>query len=148
MITDKLENISLYKNIPDEAIRFIKGLNANTEEKRYEISENCYANVESYTTKDEDIAKFEAHKNYIDIQILLSGTENIYYTDKNTLSVAIPYNEEKDIEFYSNSIKPYNFLTLDGLNFAMIFPHEAHAPQVKQSSTHQKVKKAVIKIKI
>ena len=75
MIIDKLENISIYKNIPDEVIRFIKGLNTNTEEKRYEISENCYANVESYTTKDEDIAKFEAHKNYIDIQILLLETK-------------------------------------------------------------------------
>jgi len=40
-----------------------------------------------------------------------------------------------------------DFVTLDGTNFMMIYPHEAHAPQVVSESIST-VKKVVVKVKV
>ena len=147
MIRDKLENIDIYSNIPKVAKDFIKKLNIDIKSGRIVLSDDIYANIETYTTKMISDGKFEAHNKYIDIQILLSGCELIYYTDKSELSVNVPYDEEKDIAFYSQSVSKYPCIKLDGLNFVMLFPHEAHAPQICDRSPLE-VKKVVLKIKI
>lgn len=148
MIIDKLENISMYRIVPDHVVDFVKNLNGNIKIGRYEIIDKDYANVETYTTKKLANGKFEAHNNYIDIQILLDGNERIYYTSTASVSLDIPYNEEKDIKFYSDKIDKFDYVTLDGTNFAMIFPHEAHAPQISASECCSEVKKVVVKVKI
>lgn len=143
MITDKIDNISAY-DIPIEAINFVRNLSHDIELGRHVINENIYANVEKYNTKSVKNCRFETHRDYIDIQILLSGKENIYYTDVHGLNVAEPYNSERDIEFYSDDVSGSSKVTLDGSNFMLIYPHEAHAPQAGDGET---VLKVVVKIK-
>ena len=148
MIIDKIENIHRYHIIPDYAAEFIKKLSAATPEGRYELQGKNYVNVETYQTKKISDAKFEAHNDYIDIQILLMGRENIYYTDRTKLTETAPYNNEKDIVFYKEAVKAANYVTIDGTNFVLIFPNEAHAPQAAISDIPQNVRKAVVKIHI
>jgi len=147
MIIDKISNALNYSEIPEHAIKFIAGLTDNIKTGRYMLSDTDYANVEAYNTKKIEEAKFEAHKDYIDIQILVSGNERIYYTNTVGLIPIAPYNEDKDIVFYSDKVIGNDYLTLDGTNFVMIFPHEAHAPQVSVDINPKYVKKVVLKIK-
>lgn len=147
MITDKLENIDIYYNIPISAKDFIKSLTKDAELGRLNLSDDIYVNIETYKTKMPADAKFEAHNKYIDIQILLMGNELISYTDKSILTVKTPYNEEKDITFYSEVVNDYSYIRLDGSNFVMLFPHEAHAPQICDKIPSD-VKKVVVKIKV
>ena len=107
-----------------------------------------FVNVETYTTKSITDAKFETHNNYIDIQLLLDGNERIYLTSREGLDEIAPYSEEKDITFYKNPVKDADYVTLDGSNFVLIYPHEAHAPQVGLLDGGAIVKKAVAKIRI
>ena len=130
MIIDKIENIGNYPQIPEYIVNFIKGLSEDTECMRYELIDEDFVNVETYTTKFISDAKFETHNNYVDIQLLLDGEERIYLTSREGLNESAPYNPEKDITFYTNSIEQADFVTLDGSNFVLIYPHEAHAPQV------------------
>ncbi len=146
MITDKIEHISIYRNIPSEAIDFIKKLSSDISMGRYEISENIYANIEQYTTKNTSDCRYESHKKYADIQILLTGEEDIYYTDAKSLNISEPYNQDKDITFYSDKIKKAK-INLDGTNFVMLYPHEAHAPQAC-TNNHKNVLKVVVKVKL
>ena len=148
MIIDKLENLSMYRIVPDHVVDFVKNLKSDIKTGRYELIDKDYATIETYTTKNITDGKFEAHNSYIDIQILLEGKERIYYTSTSSVSVDIPYNSEKDIKFYSDKITKFDFVTLDGTNFAMIFPHEAHAPQVSIDRIQTEVKKVVVKVKI
>lgn len=146
MIYDSIDNIIFY-NLPNSVLNFVSGLSPDTEFGRYEICEGIYANIESYNTKLLNDAIFEAHENYIDIQILLDGIENIYYCHKENLDVKIPYNKEKDIVFYTENINNHEFVKLNGSNFVILYPHEAHAPQVSINNTPMQVKKVVIKIR-
>ncbi len=148
MIIDKITNIEKYIQIPVSIHEFIKNLSKETLCGKYNISDTDYVNIETYNTKQIDNAKFETHDKYIDIQLLLQGQERIYFADRVNLQEDKPYNIEKDITFYSNYVGNSDYLTLDSTNFVMIFPHEAHAPQVSSSGNLTEVKKAVFKIKI
>lgn len=148
MIVDKIENLKLYKEIPSSVVQFISQLNIdNIELGKYILSDDIYVNIEEYETKAIEDAKFESHDKYIDIQLLLKGVEDIYYTSRTGLNVDIPYSENKDITFYSDFVNKYPSIRLDSSNFMMIFPHEAHAPQVSINNSSQKVLKVVAKIK-
>lgn len=148
MIIDRLENISMYRIVPDHVVDFIKSLPKDVANGRYELIDRDYANVEEYNTKMLAEGKFEAHNNYIDIQILLDGAEKIYYTSTSEVCVDVPYDNERDIMFYSDRLDGYDSITLNGKNFAMIFPHEAHAPQIAIDDKKIKVKKLVVKVKV
>lgn len=148
MIIDKLENIHLYKNIPPAVVDFVKSINKNIPLGKQILSDDIYVNIEQYSTKLLEDAIFEAHDKYIDIQILLDGNESIYLADRTNLDVKIPYDTEKDIVFYSNATSNYPKVNLDGTNFIMIFPHEAHAPQVSIDNKRKNVLKVVVKIKV
>lgn len=148
MIIDNLNNISLYKNIPSCVVDFIKNLDTNISLGKHVLSDNIYVNVETYCTKQIEDGKFESHNDYIDIQLLLSGSESIYITSVEGLTILTPYDKERDISFYSDPLKGYSFISLNGTNFVMLFPHEAHAPQISPNKSCEEVLKVVVKIKI
>ncbi len=147
MITDKLENIQNYTDLPKVVLDFIKSLNIGIQLGKQILSEDVYVNIEEYSTKLVSDAKFETHKEYIDIQILLKGSEEIYYADNKELNVDVPYDTSRDIAFYSDRVAEYPKFRLDGTNFIILYPPEAHAPQVSIDEKPQKVKKVVVKIK-
>lgn len=149
MIVDKIEKLKLYKEIPSEVVQFLSELDINNIKLGKHVLSDCiYVNIEEYNTKNIEVASFESHDKYIDIQLLLKGSENIYYASRDNLSVKVPYDETKDIAFYSDSIQGYPCIKLDGTNFMMIYPHEAHAPQVSINGLTQKGLKVVVKIKL
>ena len=136
MIIDKLENAHKYPQIPLDALKkAISGLELG----RHELSDSIYINVEEYTTKTEN--RFEIHKKYADIQILLEGKERLDYG----YSKPAQYNEDRDFAFFDTDV--VSSIVLDGTNFVMLFPEEAHRPQMAINSP-AKVKKAVIKVKM
>lgn len=150
MIIDNLDNISLYRNIPNSVIEFLDNLDVgNLEYGKHVLDASTYVNIETYSTKAIENAKYESHDKYIDIQILLSGCEKIGVIDRNILSVSESYDNNRDITFYSEKINKDKTFLLNGSNFIMIFPHEAHAPQIAADfNTSENVIKLVAKIKV
>ena len=146
MIIDKIENISKYEQIPNYVVNFVNSLNLNTKIGKYELNNNEFVNIEEYETKNISKAKFEAHKKYIDIQVLLSGCERIYVKSIRDLRYPLLYDNNKDIMFFEDDIKNSDYVTLDGTNFVLIYPHEAHAPQVSPDNDACSVKKVVVKL--
>lgn len=135
MIFDKIENLDKYPQISEEIKKFIR--NCPKTCGHYEINETDFANIEEYTTKKE--SKFERHRLFADIQIVLNGEEKLFIGDAG--KVLVPYVE--DIEFLDG--KPTSSVLLDGTNFVMIFPDEPHMPQMALDKESH-VKKLVVKI--
>ena len=148
MIFDDLRNLEEYKVVPEEVLAFIHGLTAATPDGRYEITDRIYANIESYITKGETEAVLESHRKYIDLQFLLHGMERIDYINTDGLEMRGNYNPEKDIVFYKKTKAELGSLYLNGRNFAVFFPHDAHAPQITTFSLQENVKKVVVKIMV
>lgn len=112
---------------------------------RYEIEgDDVYLALQEYETKTIEICKPEAHKKYIDIQIVITGEENIGYADIQNTSKYTDYDSEKDIEFLNGEIE---FIKATPDNFFILFPQDAHMPSVAIAEPIG-VKKAVFKIKV
>lgn len=92
--------------------------------------------------RDRNEAPLEAHREYIDIQIVLSGTESYGVRDRNRCGTSCDgYDSERDIEFFEDKFE--NLITLHEGDFAVFFPEDAHAPLIGEG----KVKKAILKIR-
>jgi YhcH/YjgK/YiaL family protein len=109
--------------------------------------ENVYAEVQSYDTKPQSEAKYEAHRRYIDVQFVVSGEEYIGWSPIEKLNITTPYNTEHD---YLLGNAPANEVTLVRLNvgqFAVLYPFDAHAPRLSVGqATH--IKKIVVKVAV
>lgn len=145
MIFDKIENLRHYDIVSDKIIEFLFNLNENTPTGRYEIDENCYANVEEYNTKPIENCRFEAHRKYIDIQLLLKGEERLDVKSVDGLTPIADYNSEKDIVFFKETQETASVKLSKG-NFTLLLPHDAHRPQMNADNTSQTVKKVVVKV--
>lgn len=144
MIYDRIENIDTYgfdKVVTD----FIQTLTPDIECKKYVLNDNVYVNVEEYMTKD--FGYFEAHRKYLDIQLLLIGEEIIEYTPVFGLETRDKYDDTRDIEFFNNGNSVITPIKLEHGLFAVFYPQDAHKPQLKFKDC-QKVKKVVVKIKV
>jgi YhcH/YjgK/YiaL family protein len=131
----------------NKAFDYLKTLNPDSLAiGRYNLSgDDLYAMVSEYVSKNEEDAKFEAHRKYADIQYVISGEEKIGLEPLNESGISVPYNEAKDVAFYNIASK--NFRMANQKVFFVFFPQDAHCPGVKISE-NRKVKKLVIKVKL
>jgi len=149
MIFDKIENFYLYKNCHKEFYQveeFLKKVNENTKAGRYELKNGVYANVDMVNTRYE--GPFEAHKEYIDIQLGIIGEEIIEYTNMSGLEtyqddISRP---EDDLYFYNCPSKT-SFL-VDKNHFAVFFPEDLHKPLLVVNNRMREIKKIVFKIPV
>ena len=148
MILDSLNNAGKYISLHPrfaKAFEFIKSQDlANIEPGKYPIDgPELHASVSIKEGYSRDEAKFEAHNNWIDIQVCATGKEQMGWSSRERVSSPIgEYNAEKDVTFFSD--KPDTFFTLQAGQFAIFFPEDVHAPQIGEGP----LKKLVVKIKL
>ena len=114
---------------------------------RYELSSaGTYATVSIYTTKEPETAKYEAHRNYIDIQYVADGEEYIEIIPLEELKEGLPYDPRADILFFNDDTKGKKRLA-DKTCFFVFFPDDAHKPCLKTKAPSI-VRKVVVKIPV
>ena len=149
-INRKAFAVSYFKNRErwDKAFSFLKTSDLQgLELKRYDIDgDNLYAPVSEYLTKNEEDAKYEAHRKYIDIQYIINGKELMGVAPiSQKKEILEPYDSTKDIEFLTVT-GGENYLALPG-RFFIFFPEDAHRPGLKDGE-NSPVRKIVIKVKV
>lgn len=107
--------------------------------------DKAFLSASTYETKCWYDCKFEAHRKYIDIQYVVSGTEDIYLCDSASLKVKEDFTPGGDIAFYADC-EEYHVAHLSAGDFVIIYPGEAHMPCVAPAETPATVTKAVAKI--
>ena len=147
MIFDKLSNLHKYISLHpqfEKAVKFITDSNlAGIGNGRHPISgDEIYASVNEYMTKPDGF--LEAHRNFIDIQLITKGSEKIGFALLNGQQVKDEYDQQKDISFYYGDC---DYLTLVPGTFAIFFPEDLHKPGIAVQYPAG-VKKIVIKIKV
>jgi biofilm protein TabA len=129
------------------AFEFLEKLPASKPDGRYDIDgDNCFALVQTYTTRPLAQALFEAHRQYIDIQFLQAGRETLLWTPLAALTqVTRPYAADEDITFFANP-PHWTPINLQAGQFAIFFPEDGHAPSLEHGGPSE-VRKIVIKIR-
>ncbi|MGJ7030274.1 YhcH/YjgK/YiaL family protein [Niabella hirudinis] len=89
------------------------------------------------------LEKFECHNQFIDIQYVISGLEQIGWKPRqDCVAPNGEYNAEKDVQFYNDA--PDLFFKLAAGQFVIFFPEDVHAPMIGEGV----IKKLVMKIKL
>ncbi len=101
--------------------------------------------INAYTTEPEEKRRLECHRCNIDLQIVLSGSEQFGYTSRKMCESVSPYDTEKDVEFLRG---PFQRITVQKGEFCLLFPHDAHMPGLASEGTAGMVKKMVLKIPV
>ncbi len=98
---------------------------ANTAPGRVEIDgDNVFALVQEYNTKPKEKGFWEAHRKYIDIQYVVSGSEHMGYANLSQLDAG-DYDEAKDfLPLHGNG----TFILLPAGMFTLFFPQDGHMP--------------------
>src|SRR5688572_17410725 len=122
MVLDTLENadkyVSLHRNFA-KAFKFIRSVDLETiEVGKYEIDgKDVHAAVMVKDGGPAETAKFEAHRNYIDIQVCPTGTEELGWKPlSKCTSPKDEYNLEKDVTFYND--QPDSYFKMSAGQFA------------------------------
>lgn len=125
MIVDSIKHIRDYETLLPgigAGMDFVERAGA-LEVGRYEF-DGGYLMVQEGVTTPMDSGTFEAHRKYIDVQILLAGAEEVAWAERDCLDVAIAYDETKDAERLDGP-REHCILVSEGMFWAAL-PHDAH----------------------
>ena len=150
MIIDKLNNSDLYEFKNQKlkiAFEFLKSTDLESlADCRSEIQgDSIYVIKSKYKTKNKEDAYPEAHRKYIDVQYIMSGTETIGYAAKGSQKTYKEYDEENDYEFFEAEC---SYITLSEGMFAVFFPGELHKPGILHENSPEEIKKIVVKVSV
>ena len=150
MIVDSLKRSEIYEkgngNLKTGFELLKKLVEDNVEVGKYEAENGVYAMVLEYETKNPDEVKLENHRDYIDIQYLLTGIENIVVADTAVCDLVGEY--VPDAEFYAEPENKKQNIVLSGDVFAVFFPGDGHAPGLSFNKEPKTVKKIVVKVPV
>lgn len=149
MILGKISDLSVQTGLSSSLRAIIK--QALTRELvtldagRYEIDgEDIFINVMAFDTSAAESKRYELHREYLDIQILLSGAERIDFGLEGSAQQPDIYHEDDDYQLCDNLEQRQTVHMAPGM-FAIFLPNEPHKPGCTINDS-QKIKKAVIKV--
>ena len=153
MIYDHIKNIGLYKGLSpalDTALDFIASVRLPMDIGTTHLPHGVKAIVSEYVTKERNPKGYEAHLKYADVQFLLAGSEHLRCCPLEHLTPATDYDEAGDCRFYDEPSPsapgaPSVALRLGSGYFAVVFPDDAHIPQLAVDEP-EAVKKVVVKV--
>lgn len=146
MIFDSIDNLERYSSISPyikevaEALKK-KDFRSLPEGLYYTEKNKVLIQRQEYDTVIE--SRFEAHKKFMDLQIVLEGEEN-YEVMRILDKLPEGFDEAKDIGFFDGKKEGEVKLT-EGV-FVISFPLEPHRPRIAVDSKPRFTKKIVVKI--
>lgn len=108
---------------------------------RYELGDDIFALVSDNAARTPRRSKLEAHRKYIDIQYVVSGSDEIGWKAlADCKRVREKYDAKRDVAFYADA--PAAFVSVAPGSFVLFFPEDAHAPLSGKGN----VRKVVVKV--
>lgn len=148
MILDSLENSSRYELLHPafkKAFDFLRStdLSALKPGKIELEGDALFVNCAEFEMKQPDETAPEIHRDYIDIQLPLSGSEQMGYLPASELhNPAAPYQAEQDIQFFNDPVT--TLVNVQPGQFVIFFPEDAHQPGLGTGM----IRKLVVKVRV
>lgn len=149
MVIDKMKNASLYYGLGQrfqQALEWLANVDPDslTPGQRVDIDgDNVYATRFDVDTKAPADCKLECHRDYADIQYVVSGTEGVGYSLPDALLTQLS-EYTPDIQFFTTD---WDTITVRPGTFYIVWPQDLHAPRVALESPVP-VKVIVAKVKL
>lgn len=107
------------------------------------IDQQLFAIVEVAEGRTRAEAKLEAHRRYIDIQLVLEGVDEMGWKALSDCHQPLDeHNVQRDIRFFDDV--PATWIAVPPQHFCIFFPDDAHAPLVGSGV----IRKVIVKIAV
>ena len=107
------------------------------------VGDDLVAIVEHVSGRAREMARLEAHRKYIDIQLVLDGDEAMGWKPlADCHNPVSEHSEEKDIRFFHDA--PASWIAVPPDHFCIFFPEDAHAPLVGAGE----IRKVIFKVAV
>lgn len=146
MIIDKFDNIKFYGSLLNQLENGLSAIATlgQPETGRYEFDGGFFM-VQKGETKPMSEGTFEAHRKYVDVQIVVEGSEEIAWAEISDLKEEGMYDCEKDKAAYSGDESHVMKIT-EGMCY-IAFPHDGHKA-IRHTKEPQSYTKIVMKLPI
>ncbi|MEY3091121.1 MAG: hypothetical protein RL113_1437 [Pseudomonadota bacterium] len=114
---------------------------------RYELEDGMFVIEQCYRTKSREEGFFESHRKYIDMQVIVSGSEMMEFSDITNLTIETQYDEEKDLIVYNHS-KDTSVFKCGQNSCAIFWPEDAHMPCLDYQEKNGLLYKTVVKVPV
>ncbi|NPV78823.1 MAG: YhcH/YjgK/YiaL family protein [Firmicutes bacterium] len=116
-----------------EALAILHSLGPG-ESRRFSVDgERICAVLTRYMTVPAEEKLMEAHREYVDFQIVLSSSETILWADAADCKPVDNYSAERDIQFFAVPQEHQKVILTPGF-VAVFFPEDAHGPGIMSIS--------------
>lgn len=151
MVLDQLGQWRRYAGLSSRlapAFTFLEQVSTATPPGRYDLTgSNGHALVQAFTTRPATDIVFESHRQYLDVQYLVTGRETILWAPVATLRVVTQaYDPAKDCALYA-PVPTATAVRLNPGQFAIFFPADGHAPGLEWDGPGD-VLKVVVKVRM
>jgi biofilm protein TabA len=148
MIADHLRHARRYAGLLprlDRAIDFLATTDLTAlPEGRHELDgANLYVLVQAYTSKTPDQGRWEYHRHYGDVQLVVAGRERMGCAPLDRFTGGT-YDAQKDITFPDGH---GDFVELSAGGFVVLWPGEVHMPGMAVD-VPEPVQKVVVKFRV
>ena len=151
MLSDTLQNRESLPGLASHpvwnaAFQWIEEHAADAGDGAYDLGVGgAVVRVMEYDTKPPEQARFEGHRTMVDLQYTIEGAEGIEIAPSDRLTPDGDYDADKDVQFFhAPSLPEARVENVEG-RFCILFPHDAHRPQLRVGAI-PKVRKLVVKI--
>jgi biofilm protein TabA len=150
MIIDTVNNIQRYATMHPLfplVFEYIKTSNllALPNGKHDILNDDAFVLIQRGMGQTKAEAKLECHRKYIDIQLVLAGTDEMGWKPLADCKQAIDsFNISNDVQFFEDS--PLNWLSTPDNKFCIFFPEDTHSGMISEHHVHKAVFKIAIKL--
>ena len=149
MIFGNIKNLEEFDYLSDkikECFEFYKNNDMKKMEKgSHPIkADELFVNIVEYETTDPENRFWEAHKDYLDLHLMLDGIEQI---DLNFIDNMDLGSYKKEDDYQAMDGEKNSSVILNEGDFLICYPNDGHMTAIKVKDP-QKIKKAIFKIKL
>ena len=154
MVFDRLETSVAYAQLGRRfasALAYLRETDLlNLADGTHEVEEkDVFAIVQTYVAKPRAEGRWEAHRDYADIQLVVAGAERMGVTPMGSVRTEAPYDVARDVEFFAGDAGVGQFFRVDAGTFALFLPHDIHMPSLAvEDGRRDTVKKVVTKVRL
>lgn len=127
--------------------RRVQAVPVDTSE-RVELGDGMFALEQAYRAKPPADGRWESHRAYIDVQVIVAGEERMELADVRDLRVAEDFTPGRDVLFYHASDAGSSLRATAGA-VAVFFPVDGHKPSLAlDPAAPALVRKTVVKVPV
>ena len=116
------------------------------EKELVRVTDGIGVKLVEYDTTSPSACRFETHRDHVDVQVGMKGSELIHLVRRRNLDSATKWDEKEDVIFYDDPERELESVVLEPERVLVLFPEDAHRCASRLGNCDPELSKLVFKV--